>query len=102
MAQKQINIGSSPNRGDGDPLRTAFGKINDNFDELYTFTGAENLTELAQDYAAEMLVNGVHVGVSVEYDDTNNTLNITVEQDIDGGASSTFFDDDLTINGGGA
>ena len=35
MTQKSINIGSSPNKGDGDPLRTAFGKINDNFDELY-------------------------------------------------------------------
>ena len=36
MAQQTINIGSSPNKGDGDPLRTAFDKINDNFDELYT------------------------------------------------------------------
>jgi hypothetical protein len=35
MAKKTINIGSSVNKGDGDPLRTAFGKINDNFDEIY-------------------------------------------------------------------
>lgn len=35
MAQQQISVGSRPNRGDGDPLRTAFIKINDNFDELY-------------------------------------------------------------------
>ena len=35
MAQQNINIGSSANKGDGDPLRTAFDKINDNFDELY-------------------------------------------------------------------
>jgi len=35
MAQQTINIGTSPNKGDGDPLRTAFDKINDNFDELY-------------------------------------------------------------------
>jgi len=40
MTQKQINIGSSPNKGDGDPLRTAFGKINDNFDELYNSVSA--------------------------------------------------------------
>jgi len=35
MAQQIINIGSSPNDGTGDPLRTAFSKINNNFTELY-------------------------------------------------------------------
>ncbi len=35
MAQQNINIGSSANKGDGDPLRTAFTKINSNFTELY-------------------------------------------------------------------
>jgi len=43
MAQQTINIGSSPNKGDGDPLRTAFDKINDNFTELYT--GPPQLTQ---------------------------------------------------------
>ena len=35
MARQTINIGTSPNKGNGDPLRTAFTKINNNFDELY-------------------------------------------------------------------
>jgi hypothetical protein len=35
MAQQRINIGLAPNDGLGDPLRTAFHKINLNFDELY-------------------------------------------------------------------
>jgi len=39
MARQNINIGSSANDGTGDPLRTAFDKINDNFIELY---GADN------------------------------------------------------------
>jgi hypothetical protein len=39
MARQNINIGSSANDGTGDPLRTAFDKINDNFVELY---GADN------------------------------------------------------------
>jgi hypothetical protein len=39
MAKKTVNIGTSANKGNGDPLRTAFGKINDNFDELYAQTG---------------------------------------------------------------
>ena len=34
MARQPINIGSSANDGTGDPLRTAFDKINDNFVEL--------------------------------------------------------------------
>jgi hypothetical protein len=35
MAKKTILLGTADNYGDGDPLRTAFGKVNDNFDELY-------------------------------------------------------------------
>lgn len=35
MVQQVINIGSSANKGDGDPLRTAFDKVNDNFTEVY-------------------------------------------------------------------
>ena len=35
MARQTINIGSTANDGTGDPLRTAFDKINDNFAELY-------------------------------------------------------------------
>jgi hypothetical protein len=41
MARKTINTGTSPNKGDGDPLRIAFGKINDNFAELYAGSFAE-------------------------------------------------------------
>ena len=39
MAKQTINIGSNANDGTGDPLRTAFDKINDNFTELY---GSDN------------------------------------------------------------
>jgi hypothetical protein len=35
MAQQLIGIGASANDGTGDPLRTAFTKSNENFDELY-------------------------------------------------------------------
>ncbi len=35
MAQQTVSIGSSANDGTGDPLRTAFTKINANFTELY-------------------------------------------------------------------
>jgi hypothetical protein len=36
--QEIINIGTSPNDGQGDPLRTAFAKINNNFTSLFNTT----------------------------------------------------------------
>jgi hypothetical protein len=39
MAQQIINIGSAPNDGTGDQLRTSFDKCNQNFTELYTTGG---------------------------------------------------------------
>jgi hypothetical protein len=35
MAKLNINIGTA-DKGDGDPLRVAFSKVNDNFSELYS------------------------------------------------------------------
>lgn len=34
--QEIINIGTQPNDGEGDPLRVAFGKINNNFSNLFS------------------------------------------------------------------
>lgn len=39
MTIQKINIGQKANDGTGDPLRTAFKKINENFDELYALSG---------------------------------------------------------------
>ena len=36
MAREIINVGSAPNDGTGDPLRTAYIKTNNNFGELYS------------------------------------------------------------------
>jgi|APGre2960657373_1045057.scaffolds.fasta_scaffold01556_3 hypothetical protein len=41
MTQKIINTGTA-DTGNGDPIRTAFGKVNDNFTELYTALGLDN------------------------------------------------------------
>jgi hypothetical protein len=35
MAKQLVQIGASANDGTGDQLRTAFDKINDNFNEIY-------------------------------------------------------------------
>jgi len=39
MSKQLINIGSSPNDGTGDNLRNSFIKINNNFNEVYAFSG---------------------------------------------------------------
>ena len=39
MANQTINVGTAANAKNGDPLRTAFTKINANFAELYTAMG---------------------------------------------------------------
>ena len=44
MAQQSVSIGSAANDGTGDPLRTAFNKINANFTELYGTTLTERLS----------------------------------------------------------
>jgi len=44
MAQEIINIGAQANDGEGDPLRTAFTKVNNNFTQL--FATAYNTTEI--------------------------------------------------------
>ena len=40
MTQQIINVGTLPNDGEGDPLRTAFQKINQNFTQVFTAPGA--------------------------------------------------------------
>jgi hypothetical protein len=35
MAKQPVNVGAAPNDGLGDPLRSAFIKLNENFDEVY-------------------------------------------------------------------
>ena len=67
MARQSINIGSSANDGTGDPLRTAFDKINDNFVELY---GSDNDINTLD---ANMDVNNFAITTGV----TNGNVTIT-------------------------
>jgi len=47
MAKQVINIGASANDGSGDPLRNAFDKVNDNFNEIYfNFGTSTSLTSI--------------------------------------------------------
>ncbi|MEB5476000.1 hypothetical protein [Acinetobacter pollinis] len=41
MAKKIVNIGANANDSSGDAVRTAFGKLNSNSDEMYSQLGAD-------------------------------------------------------------
>jgi hypothetical protein len=47
MAKETVNIGTGVNSRDGDSLRVAFNKINENFNELYI--GPPQLTQAEVD-----------------------------------------------------
>jgi hypothetical protein len=87
MARQAINIGSTANDGTGDPLRTAFDKINDNFVEVY---GALNPSSS----------NLKFVGDSITSENTNGIITIdpagtgTIEL-----ASSANVTGSLTVTG---
>jgi hypothetical protein len=62
MAKQTINIGSNANDGTGDPLRTAFNKINDNFTELYGSDNDLNTLDANLDVNNYIITTGVTNG----------------------------------------
>jgi len=62
MARQEINIGTSANDGTGDPLRTAFDKINDNQSEVYTNLGGDSLSNIG------------HTGNTIQSLNTNGNI----------------------------
>jgi len=90
MAKQTVGIGAAANDGTGDPLRTAFDKLNDNFNEVYGNNFVTNAMlndniidhdELADRYTAKA------------------TSSTTTSQNLDASAASTFL---LTGNMGTA
>ena len=62
MARKNIEVGTSANDGTGDPLRTAFTKINDNFVELYGTDNDINTLDANLDVNTFAITTGVTNG----------------------------------------
>jgi len=66
-SQEYINIGATPNDGLGDPLRTAFSKINNNFSNLFlttvntnsTYTTGLTANQVIYEYPANAFTQGV-------------------------------------------
>ena len=58
MTQQVINIGASANDGSGDPLRTAFNKINSNFTEIYSKGASGSNLDISENEIAATNSNG--------------------------------------------
>jgi hypothetical protein len=89
MAQQTINIGTTANDGTGDPLRSAFDKVNDNFTELYS-----------DDAGDVNSVNGSTGVVVLDTDDisegSTNLYNATHTGDVTGSTALTIANDAVT------
>ena len=103
MAKQTINIGTTANDGTGDPLRTAFDKINDNFTELYNASPATAQVTIsgnqisANESNADLVLSGsgtgdvvagavrIH-GTSITSDDSSQ---IQINENLDVGGNIT-------------
>ena len=67
MAKQTINIGTTANDGTGDPIRTAFDKVNDNFTELYNDDAGD--------------VNSITATAPIERDSATGAVTISLADD---------------------
>ena len=104
MAKQTVNLGSSANDGTGDPLRSAFDKINDNFDELYLYSTAasgNNITITANTIASDD-TNG---NIIIDPNGTGRLVistgaEIRLTDHVDNGVAFTDADGDIKTNAG--
>lgn len=80
MAIQNINTGTAPNSGDGDSIRSAFHKINNNFNEIVSVIGTSTttFTEIAQDASAALLVHSSHTGIIATYVDGLDQIQLSL------------------------
>ncbi len=106
MAKQVINIGTTANDGTGDPLRTAFDKVNDNFTELYdddaadvnSVNGATGVVVLDSDDISEGSTNEYYTEAKVSANssvvaNTAKVTNATHTGDVTGSTALTIAND---------
>ena len=104
MAQKNINIGSSANKGDGDPIRTAFSKTQDNFTDLYsrlivvesaTGTGNPGGATIQQSIIGDVI--GQDSTLIIDSNNSTVNANTVNSQNITGNFKGSVVADDSTV-----
>ena len=98
MAKQSINIGSSANDGTGDPLRSAFDKINDNFTELYGTTAEANdlIEDATPQLGGDLDINGFNITSAVSNVNIRVIPNGTGTVELEGNTNVTGI---LTVSG---
>lgn len=110
-SQQIINVGTLPNDGTGDPLRTAYQKINNNFSNLFTtfvnstisYTIGDTQNQVIFEYPVSTFTQGQFYIESV-IPETVNRQNVTLSAQLSAdnasvkftGYGSTFFGDPVT------
>lgn len=115
MTQRIVNIGTGPNTKDGDTVRNAFDKINQNFTELYGLVGEATDGQIRTDIIGSVfaddstvLVDAINQKIFIRELNVEGQILIggtpieALVADYDGGAASTVYEEALNINGGGA
>ena len=80
MAQEIVNIGISADSGNGDPLRTAFTKANNNFTELYS-TYIHTSTQWSTAIADTPILTGTFIDLFTLFTDADKSASGTVARD---------------------
>ena len=73
MPKQVINIGAAPDDGTGDPLRTSFSKVNDNFTELYD-EDAAIISELANKQPLSSILTATTASFTTAHETKLNNL----------------------------
>ena len=95
MARQGIGTGSSPNDGQGDNLRAAGGKINDNFSELYGYFG--DGTTLSRG-TWDIVSSGINTLSSVGIGTTNPRFTLEVGA-VGASGTSLYVNGDARVTG---
>jgi len=90
MTQQIINIGTLPNDGTGDPLRVAYDKINDNFDQLFDVVSSQVQEIIAGSGVTITPTTGVGIV----------TINMLQQLEIDGESALVINPEQLIVDGG--
>lgn len=73
MTQQVINVGTAPNDGAGDPIRTAFIKTNNNFAQLFGATLPNNIVN----GTSTVSINTANGNVSFNVANVSNVMVVT-------------------------
>jgi len=97
MAQQHINLGTSPSDGTGDGLRTALGKVEANFTELYTAAaGAATSGDISTAVASEATARNTAISTAVASEATARNTAISTAVGTESTARSNA---DTTLQG---